>query len=363
MKGKDAMSDATQLSEAKRALLEKYLRGDPPQKEAAAHAITKHVEADVADQRERVVPVQTGGSKRPFFFLHGQWQDGGFFCFPLARDLGSDQPFYALTPYRFDDLPVPPTFETIAAAHLNSMRAVQPEGPYLLGGWCNGGLLAYEMARQLHAEGQAVDMLVLMDPVTLVYPTRLRLLHGAIIRMSDLVRLGRDKQLDWFLRLRHIYRYGFLCLRHVKRYLRHMYRYLRYTRYRKLKNSERLSYFGVKKFTQTLLETPEQIGPGLSRSKEDFTLPRLDAKTLRQDYPGTYDWVALGYLPPGLYPGKITFFWTSGERFRSGWRKVEQVNEVEVRFLPGMHMNSIGEHLDVLAERLSACLSKAQALH
>src|SRR2546426_110717 len=82
-----------------------------------------------------------------------------------------------LEQYQFDGLPIPPTIETMAAAHIKSMRAVQPEGPYLLGGWCNGGLVAYEMARQLHAVGQAVDLLVLMDPMYLGYRTRRRLLR------------------------------------------------------------------------------------------------------------------------------------------------------------------------------------------
>lgn len=311
MKGNDVMSDAPQLSEAKRSLLEKYLRGDLPQKAAAAHVITQHAEAEVADQRERVVPVQIDGSKRPFFFLHGQWKDGGFFCYPLARDLGSDQPFYALTPYSFDGLSVPPTFETIAAAHLKSIRAVQPEGPYLLGGWCNGGLLAYEMARQLHAEKQEVELLLLMDPVELVYPTHLRLLHGVISRIGNLLRAGQDKQLDWFLRLRHMYKFPrqlYSCLRH----------------------------------------------PHFRRSQDFWRWGRYD-------YPGVYDWIALGYLPTSLYPGKIIFFWSITEPFRRGWRKVEEANQIEVHILPGRHMACLSEHLHDLAERLSICLSKVQA--
>jgi thioesterase domain-containing protein len=96
------------------------------------------------------------------------WSNGSradSFCYPIARTLGSDRPFYALDPYRFDGLPVPPSFEAIAAAHVKSLRAVEPVGPYALGGWCNGGLLAYEMARQLHADGQVVEDLVLLDPV------------------------------------------------------------------------------------------------------------------------------------------------------------------------------------------------------
>ena len=141
------------------------------------------------------------GSKRPFFFLHGHWKGTPFFCFPLARELGSDQPFYALEPYLFDGLRAAPSLETMAAAHIKSMRAIQPEGPYLLGGWCNGGLVAYEMARQLHNAGQTVDLLVLMDAMYLGYRTRRRVLRRVISRLGKLMRLGPDKQLDWFLRL------------------------------------------------------------------------------------------------------------------------------------------------------------------
>src|SRR5205823_10503335 len=100
------------------------------------------------------------GFKRPFFFLHGDWYGGGFYCLTLARSLESDQPFYVLEPYDFDRNGNPPTFEEMAATHIAAMRAIQPEGPYLLGGFCNGGLMAYEMARQLQAQGQAIDLLV-----------------------------------------------------------------------------------------------------------------------------------------------------------------------------------------------------------
>ena len=53
--------------------------------------------------------------------------------------------------------------ESLAARHLEAVRSVQPEGPYLLGGWSFGGRVAFEMARQLEAAGQAVEPLVLID--------------------------------------------------------------------------------------------------------------------------------------------------------------------------------------------------------
>ena len=118
-----------------------------------------------ADTLPPLLEVQAGGSRRPFFYLHGQWEEElSFHCYPLARALGSDQPFYALRPYPLDGQQGLPTMEEIAAAHIEAIHSVQPEGPYLIGGWCNGGLVAYEMARQLQARGQVLDLLLILDP-------------------------------------------------------------------------------------------------------------------------------------------------------------------------------------------------------
>src|SRR5258707_3616371 len=157
------MPNTAELSEARRALLEKYLRGDLPQAAEAASVGTQHVEAEEDSPREPVMEIQVGGSKRPFFFLHGHWKGTPDFCFSLAHELGSDQPFYTLEPYQFDGLPVPPTVETMAVAHINPMRSVQPQGADLLGGWCHGGPFASEMAPPPYAPVQPG-----LTPVSLV---------------------------------------------------------------------------------------------------------------------------------------------------------------------------------------------------
>ena len=365
------MPDTSGLSEVKRALLEKYLSGELPQVAKAEDAISQHVEAEVASPRERGVEIQAGGSKRPFFFLHGHWQGTPLFCFSLARELGSAQPFYTLEPYQFDGLAVPPTVETMAAAHIKSMRSVQPEGPFLLGGWCNGGLVAYEMARQLHAAGQTVDLLVLMDAFYLGYLTRRRLTRGVISRLGDLMGLGPDKQLDWFLRLRYV------CqpLRSV-RYLLYVFRRLRNARQGSAQDSAHLTIedlislarrkvmTGIERFTR-------MFEPGHRRDQGSVAPPRLDslvptAEGLRQDYPGIFEWADMAYVPPSLYSGKITFFWPSQEPWHTvsgGWRKVAEAKgaqEVEVYVIPGNQWTWKTQHLHALAERLRMCLSKAQ---
>src|SRR6185295_392665 len=97
-----------------------------------------------------VVEIQRGAG-RPFFYLHGDFNGGGLYCQSLARHLGNEQPFYALQPHGLDDQSIPETIEAMAEYHLKTLRDFQPEGPYLLGGHCNGGLIAFEMARRLEA--------------------------------------------------------------------------------------------------------------------------------------------------------------------------------------------------------------------
>ncbi|HEY6321688.1 MAG TPA: amino acid adenylation domain-containing protein, partial [Thermoanaerobaculia bacterium] len=106
---------------------------------------------------------------RPLFCVHPA--GGNVLCYAeLARALGPDQPLYGL------QLPDPappgsgPTVETLAARYLEELPAVAPAGPYALSGWSLGGAIAYEMARQLRAAGEAVELLALIDPSPLSRP-------------------------------------------------------------------------------------------------------------------------------------------------------------------------------------------------
>jgi thioesterase domain-containing protein len=117
-----------------------------------------------------VVPIQAQGSKPPVFLIHGL---GGYVsCFAkLSQRLGADQPFYGLQARGLDGVQEPlRRVEDMAAAYITEIRAVQPEGPYYLGGFSVGGAVALEIAQQLHAQGQEVRLLVMVDcaPRTLV---------------------------------------------------------------------------------------------------------------------------------------------------------------------------------------------------
>ncbi len=101
-----------------------------------------------------VVPIQVGGVRPPFFCVHGFAGGVGAYA-ALAQALGCDQPFYGLQAAGVDGrLPPDETIEAMAARYVADVRRVQPVGPYHVGGYCFGGVVAFEMARQLMAQGE-----------------------------------------------------------------------------------------------------------------------------------------------------------------------------------------------------------------
>jgi thioesterase domain-containing protein len=120
-----------------------------------------------------LVAIQPSGLRPPFFGVHGGYGEVIFYS-ELAGCLGKDQPFYAL---RAEGLKLCLTrdtsIEAIASYYLQEIRQVQAHGPYFLGGYCIGGIIAFEMAQQLRAAGEEVALLVLFDAQNPDRPARL----------------------------------------------------------------------------------------------------------------------------------------------------------------------------------------------
>jgi thioesterase domain-containing protein/acyl carrier protein len=123
---------------------------------------------DSGAKSDGLIALEPRGSLPPFVCVTttvaGPWCLGA-----LARSLGTDQPFY-LVPHLVagdrNDNAVPGLAELTAAA----IRANLPEGPYTIGGYCFGGVVAYETAQLLAASGAEVRMVVLFDSAAPGYP-------------------------------------------------------------------------------------------------------------------------------------------------------------------------------------------------
>ena len=123
--------------------------------------LARHLQPDTELLWSPLIAIQSTGSKPPFFCVHPIL--GTIFpYYELARHLGTDQPFYALQPLGINGQTPHSRIEDMASCYIEALRLVQPQGPYFLGGWSFGGLVAFEMAQQLQSK-QQVALLALLD--------------------------------------------------------------------------------------------------------------------------------------------------------------------------------------------------------
>ena len=110
-----------------------------------------------------LVPIRPGGSRTPLFLVHPG--GGNLLAYAtLVGMLSEEQPVYGLRSRGIEQGENPNwTVEEMARDYLAAIREVRPTGPYRLAGWSLGGLIAFEMARLLEAEGERVEKLVLID--------------------------------------------------------------------------------------------------------------------------------------------------------------------------------------------------------
>jgi thioesterase domain-containing protein len=175
-----------------------------------------------------LVPIQAGTALPPFFCVHGA---GGNVVNvrDLARYLGSQQPFYGLQARGTDGRLLPlHRIEDMARLYLAEIRALQPHGPYYLGGYSGGGVIAFEMAHQLLREGERAAILAFIDTFCPALPS-LRGLQGTLRNFraegAGYIRHLPKKGLDVLLRKVRRAQVRYLELRgeplpHELRYLR-----------------------------------------------------------------------------------------------------------------------------------------------
>jgi thioesterase domain-containing protein len=110
-----------------------------------------------------VIHLHAAGDRCPFFYFHGGLGVAHYLR-RLSQHLGADQPILAIEPHGLQGELIPASIEEMAVDRVKVILEMQPQGPYCLGGFCNGALVAIETARLLMAEGHKIEMLVLIDP-------------------------------------------------------------------------------------------------------------------------------------------------------------------------------------------------------
>ncbi|MDJ1184233.1 non-ribosomal peptide synthetase [Roseofilum casamattae] len=110
-----------------------------------------------------LIPIKPSGSKNPLFCIHSSTGSGSSFI-EMARYFDSERPLYGLQSRGFNgELSPLSTIEEMASTYIQAIQTVQPEGPYYLCGWSMGGIVAFEMARQLQENNLQVEFLGLID--------------------------------------------------------------------------------------------------------------------------------------------------------------------------------------------------------
>jgi acyl transferase domain-containing protein/aryl carrier-like protein len=137
------------------------------------HTATENGKVAAADVHDCLIPVRRAGDKAPFFVVHGA---GGnvIFLSTLGRAMPDDRPVYGFQAKGVNQGEVmDPSIEVMARRYVAALRAFGP-GPYLLGGYSGGGMVALEMVHQLTELGEDVSLVVLFDsiPQDHVHPDR-----------------------------------------------------------------------------------------------------------------------------------------------------------------------------------------------
>jgi len=285
--------------------------------------------------------VDGAASARPFFYISDES------AYQLARDLGSSLPTYVMR-YVAEGRPRMVSIEETAAACLATIRRRQPEGPYRLGGYCFGAVVAFEMARQLERAGATVEPLILVAPRPWTHRwfTRPRLQL-----VARLLGWSAEREIAIFARLTDLIprwenRVSALLRRGVH-WLRRPLRDKVAVVARKLRRAR------ARGAGEVPAQAPAPSAAVIARRKrqrESFAITKR---------------VNRAYMLAPL-AGPLTILWPEHEPVTGPgypdhmWRPVVE-GGVSLQIVPGGHLTCLSRHVTELAERLRLCLGVPQA--
>ncbi|BAY41549.1 amino acid adenylation domain-containing protein (plasmid) [Nostoc sp. NIES-2111] len=290
-----------------------------------------------------LVAIQPSGTNPPFFCVHPIF---GVVLpyYELAHHLGKNQPFYGLQPIGIDNKNTPLTsIEDMAASYIQALRQVQPEGPYFLGGWSFGGIVAFEMAQQLQKAGDEVALIAMLDTLAPIPENIPSFGNGFQFLITTVMR-----DIWPFIR-----EYCYLILAHIKNKItRFLNNYI--TKFIKTKL---LSHISFKDSSISNIDVNQVISQVLNEVSIVTALRIFWANNQ----------AVLKYTPQ-TYLQQITLFKTitklsvADADSSMGWDKLA-VEKTEIHPISGNHLTMLRQpHIQVLAAQLRACIeNKNQA--
>jgi amino acid adenylation domain-containing protein len=269
-----------------------------------------------------LVEIKSRGSRPPFFAVHGGCGTVLFYS-ELVRWLGAEQPLYGLQAQGLDGSPIVHTsVEAIAKYYISEMCKIQPHGPYFFGGYSLGGVVAFEIAQQLHGAGEQVALIVLFETRNPARPARrYSFAERMRLRLRALEHSPPGAKLRYFAQRPWVKAGDYM------------------TGWQK--NIERLVY-KVKRHNG---------GP-------------VPAEQRRVHVQMTHERAVAAYKPHA-YPGRITLFRVQnpddGCEHTSdyGWTEFAE-DGIDIHDVPGAHLTIFaGANMRALAEKLDACIRAA----
>jgi amino acid adenylation domain-containing protein len=278
-----------------------------------------------------IIPLRPSGSKVPFFWIHGDSGNAS-----LLDYLDPDQPVYGLEHQSQDGVPAKYTsVETIAEYYLRQIRQIQPQGPYLLGGYSFGGTIAFEVAQNLTAQGEKISLLAILDSA---FPTS-----------KPPSPAERDETFESPTKVSaHSLESGSHFQRLAKLGFQDQVRYLN------VRFKDRINTLIGNKLRRNYKWMLSKVSLAAG-----WTLPA----SIRSYYILEIYKVARKTYEPHVFPGRAVYFKSTNQSsyHRDSWQTLMK-DGLEVYEVPGDHMDVIKrENVSAWARPLSSCIARAQA--
>lgn len=291
--------------------------------------LTRHViQYKQSLKNEILVPfhLKRPSSDHPIFFcVHGI--TGGVLDYrPLALALGDEQPFYAIQAKGLSkNVQTDESIESLAASYIQAIKSVQPFGPFYLGGYCFGGIVAFEMGRQLLAAGEEIRLLAIFDGYPPSFnPKRSKLLN------------------EWL--------FAFNFLRNLPFWIRD---YFQLSKLDRRYKNRRIARVLGKRFTRLMgfdigLDRHDVVDNASSLAEQYQNVVESNIQAMRNYHIKPFHGRIALFRSLGRIPGQI-------DKSGRGWRKLAA--RVDVQMIPGGHKILLKEpNVRILADKLKAYL-------